>query len=87
MAETEDRREQELSQALRQLANDYQFGRLSMGSYRRLRRTVIEASESGKAIQPLLTGEIPESARPGPVVWVSIGLIVALLALLFWLLR
>lgn len=87
MSDSEEQREQALSQALRQVASDYQAGRLSMRAYRQLRRTVIEASEGGKDIRPLLGGDIPDSARPGPVVWAAVGLIVALLALLAWLLR
>ena len=87
MSDNEDRREQELAQALRQLSTDHQFGRLSMAAYRQLRRRVIEASESGEDIRPLLSGEIPQTARPGPVVWVAGGLIAGLLVLLFWLFR
>ncbi|MBT8136721.1 MAG: hypothetical protein KJO54_06880 [Gammaproteobacteria bacterium] len=87
MSGNEDRREQELAQALRQLSTDHQFGRLSMPAYRQLRRRVIEASESGEDIRPMMGGQIPETARPGPIVWIAAALIVGLLALLFWLFR
>ncbi len=83
----EDQREQELERAMRQLVADHHAGKLSMGAYRRLRRTLLEASESGEELLPLLSGEIPKTARPGWVVRGAVGGIVALLLLLLWLFR
>jgi len=87
VSDSSEKREQELAEALRQLATDHQYGRLSLDAYRRLRRVVLDASESGEDIMPLLTGEIPKSKRPGIVVWIAVLGIVALLAMLAWLLR
>ena len=87
MSESSDNREHELAQALRQLATDHQYGRLSLDAYRRLRRVVLEASESGEDVMPLLTGEIPKSKRPGIVVWIAVLGIFVLLVMLAWLLR
>lgn len=87
MPASDDTRELELARALRQLTTDHHAGRLSMSAYRRLRRRLLEASESGEELMPLLTGQIPATSRPGRVVWAAVLGILVLLAMLLWLFR
>jgi hypothetical protein len=80
-------REQEFSQALRQLASDHQQGRLSLAAYRRLRRELLEKADTDEELMPVQHDTVPTRVRPGMVVWLAVVLIMLLLATVGWLLR
>lgn len=87
MTPAPDNREQEIARALRQLGLDHQEGRLSMASYRRLRRSLLEMADKGEEILPLVSRNAARRVRPGIVVWLAGLAIVLLLVTLGWLLR
>ncbi len=82
-----DNREQEISQALRQLTADHQQGRLSLAAYRRLRRTLLAKADTDQELMPIHGDTVSAGARPGIVVWLALIAIVLLLATVGWLLR
>ena len=74
--------------ALRELVNAYQDGRINLSDYRSLRRKLLEKAAAEGETGPCQlqdTGQAPW--RPGVRVWVIVLLIIAILALVTWLLR